>query len=374
MVTAAIWLIFVAAAVRPPLRRGPFAYAVFVATMSINEIPSVLLAAFVTSMLFGGRPAGPVEIAGTGVLAGATVAGLIWLQVRAGAARATLERGLDRGLGPDRRTERRADDKGATLPPIPWWPGVLLPFQRRDRRVTRRRNLAYGPDAANHVDLYRGRATGSARPVLIHLHGGGFVSGGKSRESVTMLNQLAAHGWLCLSGNYRLRGQGQHPNPLIDTKRLIAWTRAHAQELGADPGSIFIAGCSAGAHLAVSAALTPGQAWLQPGFEDADTTVAAAIALYGYLGPRTAAPDSSPALLADADAPPVLIIHGRNDTAVPVDHARAVAEHLARASRNPVAFIELPGTQHSFDRFGSVRARITADAVEAFLDWARQRG
>lgn len=78
-----------------------------------------------------------------------------------------------------------------------------------------------------------------------------------------MLNSLAAHGWLCRSADYRLRGGGQHPHPLVDTKRLIAWVRASAAELGADPSQVFLAGCSAGGHLAVSAALTPNAAELQ---------------------------------------------------------------------------------------------------------------
>src|SRR6185437_7225355 len=130
----------------------------------------------------------------------------------------------------------------------------------------------YGPDRAHRVDIYCSRAAAATRPVLIHFHGGGFVSGGKSRESVALLNQLAADGWLCLSANYRLRGAGQHPNALIDAKRVIAWIRAHADEFGADPSSVFLAGCSAGAHLAVSAALTPGRVELQPGFEDSETS------------------------------------------------------------------------------------------------------
>ena len=247
---------------------------------------------------------------------------------------------------------------------------ILLPFQRRERGVTRRRNVAYGPDRAHRVDIYRPSATAGPSPVLIHLHGGGFVSGGKSRETQPLLNQLAAQGWLCLSGNYRLRGAAQHPNPLIDVKRLIAWTRENADELGADPSSVFLAGCSAGGHLAVSAALTPNQAELQPDFDTADTSVAGVVAFYGYLGPRSADPTSSPATLARPDAPPMLVIHGTHDTAIPVDDARAVAARLGQVSRSPVVFIELPHAQHSFDRFASIRARVAADAATAFLTWA----
>ncbi|MDQ2847835.1 MAG: alpha/beta hydrolase [Actinomycetota bacterium] len=374
VVTAAIWALFVAATLRPPFRHGPLGFAVFVVTMTFNEIPLLVLVAFVVSMGFAGRPDGvPWTVVGV-VLAGATVAGLIWLQVRARTARTALEGGLDQGLGRQRRTARRGGGSTGQLPPTPWWPGVLLPFQRRTRGVVRKRNLSYGPDPAHRVDLYRGqessRGTVTGRPVLIHLHGGGFVSGSKSRESITMLNHLAAHGWLCLSANYRLRAAGQHPNPLIDTKRLIAWIRENSDELGADPSQVFLAGCSAGAHLAVSAALTPNAAEFQPSFEAAETSVAGVLALYGYLGPRTSDPSSSPASLARADAPPMLVVHGANDTAVSASSTRAVVAALRHRSRSPILFVELPHTQHSFDRFASVRSRMTATAAEAFLSWA----
>jgi acetyl esterase/lipase len=371
IITAAIWLVFVAATVRPPFRGGRIGFVVFVATMSFNEIPLVLLTVFAISLVFSGPPTGLPESLAAAVLVGATAAGLVWLQVRARTARAALEVGLDRGLGRQWRTTLPDQVPHGGLPSVPWRLGVLLPFRRRMPGVTRRRNMTYGPDPAHRVDLYRGPGRGAGRPVLIHLHGGGFASGRKSREGVTMLNQLAENGWLCLSANYRLRNAGQHPHPLIDAKRVIAWTREHADELGADASSIFLAGCSAGAHLAVCAALTSDRTDLQPGFDDADTSVAGAIALYGYLGPRTAAVSSSPVLLARPDAPPILIVHGADDTAVPIDDARTVADCLGAASQSPVVFIGLPHTQHSFDRFASVRARMAADAAEAFLNWAR---
>jgi len=372
IVTSAIWLAFVAVALWPPFRRGPLGFAVFVITMTFNEIPAIPLLAFVTSIVFAGRPSGALETVLAVGLVGATSAGLVWLQMRAHDARGAFEAGLDERLGEGWRSVLRAERLRGSLLPTPWAAGILLPFPRRGRGVMRSRNLRYGPHRAHTVDVYRAVAGPGARPVLIHLHGGGFVSGRKSRESVALLNRLATDGWLCLSANYRLRQDGLHPNPLIDVKRLIAWTRENADELGADSSSVFLAGCSAGAHLAVSAALTWDGDGLQPGFEAADARVAGVIAFYGYLGPRTADPSSSPRLLARSDAPPMLIVHGTNDTAVPVEDVRAVAADLDRASRQPVVFVELPQTQHSFDRFASVRSRVAADAAETFLLWARR--
>ena len=370
VVTSGIWLLFVVATLRPAVRRGPLGFAVFILTMAVNEIPLLLLAVFAVSMGLTGRPDGAPSTVVSAILACATVVGLIWLQLRARTARTAFEAGLDQGLGQEWRPAHRGGRRAGQLPPTPWCRGVLLPFQRRTRGVVRVRNLSYGPDPAHRVDVYRGQEISAVRPVLIHLHGGGFASGSKSRESLAMLHYLAARGWLCLSADYRLRGHGQHPKPLVDTKRVIAWIRENSVELGADPSQVFLTGCSAGGHLALSAALTPNAAEFQAGFEAAETGVAGVIVFYGYLGPRTPDPSSSPASLARPDAPPVMIVHGTNDTAVPISSTQAEAAAIRRTSRNPVVVVELPQAQHSFDRFASVRSRVAASGAGAFLDWA----
>src|SRR5699024_5889031 len=120
--------------------------------------------------------------------------------------------------------------------------------------------------------------------ILIHLHGGHFRMGRKSFYARAMLHELARNGWLCLSANYRLRPEADFRDMIVDVKRMIAWARQHAPEYGAEPTSVFLAGSSAGAHLAVTAALTENDPAFQPGFEDVDTSVAGAIGMYGYYG------------------------------------------------------------------------------------------
>ena len=71
---------------------------------------------------------------------------------------------------------------------------------------------------------------------------------------------------------------------VIDVKRVIASVREHGAEYGADPSTLILAGGSAGAHLAATAALTVGDATFQPGFETVDTSVSAVVAMYGYYG------------------------------------------------------------------------------------------
>ena len=381
LVTALIWAMFVATTLWFPFRRGPLGFGIFVVTMACNEIPLILLVVFVASVgaILGDAPAegGAAVAAALGVSCLVTL-GLVWLQVRARSVRPAFEAALNAGLGADWRASVRPEFGPAAELTAPWVRGILLPFQRHAASVQRVRNVPYAPGGRAHLlDIYRrkDRTSGQDRaagcPVLVHLHGGGFVRGGKSREGVMLLNQLADHGWLCVSANYGLRSQGAFPESLVDTKRVIAWVRAHAGELGADPDQIFLAGGSAGGHLAISAALTARDPRYQPGFEQADTSVAGAVALYGYLGPRSSDPASSPAGLARPDAPPIMIVHGARDTAIPPAGPRSVAATLHATSKSPVVYAELPDTQHSFDLFASVRARVTANAIEAFLSWAR---
>ena len=92
---------------------------------------------------------------------------------------------------------------------------------------------------------------------MIHLHGGGYSGGHKNSQSLPLLYRLASQGWVCISANYRLRPGAQHPDHLIDLKKVIAWVREHAHEYGADPMTLFVAGSSAGGHMAALAARSP---------------------------------------------------------------------------------------------------------------------
>jgi len=314
-VTIVIWALFVAVTLWPPVRRGWAGFLVFLMTMTPNELPLVLLVVF-------GLAVGPAVLAPPigettdtiAVLAASLVAaGLVWVQVRARSTARVLDAALRDGLTP------QGWDRPPTRPAVSvWWRGILLPFQRHGRAVRRIGGVAYGPLPAHRLDLYLPRNRAPSGPVLVHLHGGGFVQGRKSREGVTLLNQLAARGWLCASANYRLRVAGRFPHPLEDAKRAIAWLRDHAGDYGADRADLVLVGSSAGGHLAVSAALTANQPRFQPGFEHADTTVAAAVVLYGYLGPRSHDPASDPGTLIRPDAPPMMFLHGTADTLIQI--------------------------------------------------------
>ena len=201
----------------------------------------------------------------------------------------------------------------------------------------------------------------------MHFHGGRFVSGSKDREALPLLYHLAAAGWVTVSADYGLAPAGEFPQAHVDAKRVLAWVQEQIADQGGDPARVIVTGNSAGAHLALFAALTSDDPRYQPGFEGARTGVAAAIGLGGYYGPLSAdRPDSSVAAHARDDAPPLLLIHADRDPVVPAQDVRHLAETLRGRSRAPVVHAALPGTVHSLGYARSAQTRAINAAVDVF--------
>ena len=367
LIPAAVIAWGAACALWPTACRARFGKVAFVSGLVINELPFLAMYLLVAATLLTwgqGEIVSATGLAGL-VLSIIAVIGLAMVAWRATRASAVLDRALHEALGDDsvvvgRRTRIR-------LAPV-----LVFPLRRRRRDVERIANLSYG-DAGrlNTLDVYRHRSHPVGCPVFIHLHGGRFVSGSKDRESLPLLYQLAGHDWLCISANYRLAPAARFRDPVIDLKRVLAWVREHADEYGADASRVVVAGSSAGAHIAVTAALTPNRAELQPGFDSSDTVVAAMVGLGGYYGPADRVhAESSPLVDLTADAPPCFLVHGELDSLVSAAHAREFVVAMRGISTQPVGYAELPGGQHAFDLFPSIRFEATMDAVEAFATWA----
>ncbi len=276
---------------------------------------------------------------------------------------------------------------------------VLLPVLATRRRGVRRiRDVEYGRAGGRRLrlDVYLPpRDDGGPRPAVVQIHGGAWVLGDKREQGLPLLNHLAANGWVGFNVNYRLSPAATFPDHLVDCKRAIAWLREHAGEYEVDPGFVAVTGGSAGGHLAAMVALTAGDRSLQPGFEDADTGVQAAVPFYGVydftnrLGTmppeflhRLIEPWVMKGFLADEPerfaaaspidrvhdgAPPFLVIHGDRDTLAPVEDARLFVERLRAVSRQPVLYAEMQGAQHAFDVFPSFRSARVIEGVERFL-------
>jgi acetyl esterase/lipase len=287
---------------------------------------------------------------------------------------------------------------------------VVLPFLLNRRRGVRRvRNIEFARVGGKRLKLDvtipsapvpAGR---TLRPALMQIHGGAWVLGDKREQGLPLLNHMAAQGWVGFNVNYRLSPGVALPEHLHDLKRGLVWIKEHAEEYGIDPDFICVTGGSAGGHLTALMGLTPNDPRYQPGFEDADTTVAAAVPFYGIYdftdaGAFGADPEVfrrflepivmqafleeeperfrevSPLHRVRADAPPFFVVHGDRDTLAPVEDARAFVEALRALSHEPVLYAEMRGAQHAFEVFPSVRTARVIEGVERFLStlWARR--
>ena len=277
--------------------------------------------------------------------------------------------------------------------------GVIRTSWSRRQYVQKTETVRYGPHGrANLADIWHradlprdGRA-----PVLLQVPGGAWAIGMRRPQAYPLLSHLADRGWVCVSMAYRVSPRHTWPDHIVDVKRALAWVKENIAEYGGDPDFIAISGGSAGGHLAALAALTPNDPQYQPGFADADTSVVAAAPVYGrydwdstegagrpefiaflqkfvvkkpFPDNRQVYLDASPTTRVTPYAPPFFVLHGRDDSIIPVPEGRAFVDALRGVSKAPVAYAELPHAQHAFDFFGSPRGHYTAAAIERFLSW-----
>ncbi len=375
LITVVLAAVPTAAALAPAPRSWTLGQLCWRLGFQVNELPLLVagwvLAATALAALQGDLST-PTGVAGMSV-ATLTVAGLTvasWRAVQAGPA---AVRALSDGLGTGWRGELPWQMTARLAQRRPWLRLLFAPLAVRRHDVVRRAGLAYGPAGRqNLLDVYRPRSGMATGPCLVYFHGGGYRSGRKDREARALIYRLASQGWVCVSANYRLARTAPYPAPLVDAKRVIAWMREHAPSYGADPTTIVVAGSSSGAHLAAMVALTPNMTALQPGFERADTHVCAAICLYGFYGSPTwverepGAP-SAPGEHVQDGAPAMFIAHGTHDSFVPVFAAREFVERFrAAAPGSPLVYLELPGAQHTFDLYHSVRFHAVIEAADVF--------
>jgi acetyl esterase/lipase len=329
-------------------------------------------------------------------LAAASTAGLGYLIVNANRAASHVETTLRDGLGEDYLDELEetpdVEDLRTRVRE------VARPFKmaRPGVEVIRDINYTEGGKRAR-LDIYRpADADLENAPVLVQIHGGAWTIGTKEQQGLLLMNRMAERGWVCVAMNYRLAPKHPFPAQIVDVKKAIAWTRENIASYGGDPSYLVATGGSAGGHLAALAALTPGDRDYQPGFEDADTSVAACVPFYGvydlagltgekravemrdaFLGPRVFKEDpakhledfvkASPLAHVSPDAPDFFILHGANDSLVDVRQARTFVGKLKAESKATVTYAEFPGAQHAFEVFGSIRSHHAIRAVERWL-------
>ncbi|MEV0271242.1 alpha/beta hydrolase [Hamadaea sp. NPDC050747] len=365
-------------ALAPVRRPRPVSTVSYFLGLAVNELPffaGIYWLGVSTALAFAeGDITSPIAWAAV-ALAAIAALGLTVVAYQGWRDRSRVRRAVADGLGADWRTTIDPDLAARLRHRLPWARILFLPFFRRRPDVRRVANLSYG-DAGRHnlLDVYHHRSRPTGAPILIHMHGGHYSGGHKNSQSLPLLYRLAGNGWVCISANYRLQPQHKHPDHLIDFKKVIAWAREHGQEYGADPSTVFVAGSSAGGHMAALAALTQNDPAYQPGFEQADTSVSAAVLLNAWYGTYfDDSPESGPANHITADAPPFFLAHGDKDTLVPQADAREFADRLRQVSTAPIVYAEMKGAHHAFDLYHSLRFEAVVDAIEAFAATVRSR-
>ena len=386
-----------------PLRVFPFTTSMFFASWLTMELAPQLLAIHVVTvpiLAATGALAEPSGWIGLALAAG-TAAGLWGLVLQGMQTGDVVEHALREGLGEDyleHIAPTRRVDHDLRVP----WRQLILPFHMTHPDVERIRNVPYGPHGRrNRLDVYRHRERPQGAPVLLFIHGGGWSISNKDQQGKPIMLHFASRGWVCFAPNYRLSPKATWPDHIVDVKRAIAWIREHGHEYGADPSFIVVTGGSAGGHLAALAGTSGNDPRFQPGFEEADTRVQGAIPHYGVYDflnsaniraarartgflarrvmrsrPAAAREDweaASPHWQVDRADPPFFVIHGAHDSLVPVQEARNFVHKLREVGRVPVVYVELPGAQHAFDVFPSIRTAHVIRGAERFADWAYAR-
>ncbi len=205
----------------------------------------------------------------------------------------------------------------------------------------------YGQPEMLYLDLYQPSGdTEPLRPAFVWIHGGGFTGGDKAGAlDVEIATRFAKRGYVTTSINYRLR-EGDYfepddpdlPQVILeaqhDAQASIRWLRANATAYGIDADRIAVGGTSAGAITSLFVTYNSGD----PG--DSGNP--------GYPSGTSACVDVSGATavgLMDAGEPPVLVVHGTEDTRVPYSSALAIVARGAEVGI-PVDFHSLEGIGH----------------------------
>jgi len=272
---------------------------------------------------------------------------------------------------------------------------LIRPFHMKRKTVTVRRSIEIARVGGTplHVDVYRREDAPPNAPVVVYVHGGGWVIGFRRYQGLPILHALAEQGFVCISAGYRLSPRATFPEHAHDVFRAIAWAKENAATYGGDASRVALVGNSAGAHLAAVAALGENEPRLRPPeLEGLDLKTVACVCLYGVFDmtnresgtgfrpfmERTVLkatyaddPDlyrvASPVELIDQASPPFLVIHGNRDSLVPVEQSRRFVDALRERSGSPAVYIEVDGAQHAFDIFHSVRGRYAVQTIVTFL-------
>jgi triacylglycerol lipase len=223
------------------------------------------------------------------------------------------------------------------------------------------RDVQYGPADRNRLDIFAVDPAGAtAKPVLMFVHGGGFVGGDKQVPDTPFHDNIgtwaARHGIVGVTMTYRLAPQAPWPAGPEDVAAAVRRVRENISAHGGDPARLYLMGHSAGAtHVATYVGQPkfhgpdgPGLAGLilSSGIYDLTTFALTDPRYRAYFGEDEslyAARSALPGLVQGAV--PLMVIHAELDPPPFVQQAETIRDALTRAGKAP-RFLRLAGHNH----------------------------
>ncbi len=263
----------------------------------------------------------------------------------------------------------------------------FLAYVSNQYRVTPNVTYHVASNHENKLDLYIPRNASGPTPVLLYIHGGGWVGGAKEVNVLRILPYLEM-GWAVVNIEYRLGAVARAPAAVEDGLCALRWVIRNAERYNLDTSRIVTSGNSAGGHLALTTGMIPASAGLDlecPGSEE--LKVAAIINWYGITdvgdlldGPNMKsyavewmgslenryeiAERVSPMTYVRAGLPPTLTIHGDADPTVPYQHALDLHQKLD-AVGVPNTLFTVPGGRHG--GFDFEQTVLIFETIQRFL-------
>lgn len=250
------------------------------------------------------------------------------------------------------------------------------------------RNIVYAtPDGIPvRLDLYLPKNAAKPPPVVIWIHGGGWQAGTKGDPCPL---PLVKAGFAYASIDYRLSRQAKFPAQIFDCKAAVRWVRAHAAEYHYNAAKIGVVGASAGGHLVALLGTTNGDPQLEgtDGTPGVSSSVQAVVDYFGPTDFNAIAAQATPSQTANLDNPvthlfggpvlehadlaklaspashvsaracPFLILHGDQDSIVPLSQSIELNDALKKAGVSSQLII-VKGGGHGFNDPASAHAAI----------------
>jgi acetyl esterase/lipase len=233
------------------------------------------------------------------------------------------------------------------------------------------------------------------RPVLLMIHGGGFISGDKSSKNKQII-KFSKRGFVSASAMYRLSPKYRFPAAIDDIKLAVRFLKANAVKYHIDPERIIVSGSSAGSYLAVMVGVTGNSNNfsdydLYSEFNSSVRAVTAQSAPIGdftqlkyaeqktikrliplnYTDKQAILSAMSPMTYLDIKDPPFFLSHGDKDPIIPVELSREFVSKL-ESINHEFEYHEVNGGTHSFSRSVPKQSKVVFSAYTNFLNkWSK---